>query len=205
MRTATPCQSSTACSGQDPDSRQVAPKPSPIRSALALGLLSAIVVLPLSGGTPANALPKPVHSRGLETTPPVATWVDNVIEDLEDIYHILEMAQTSVDDQLGPLTDPDLSDVADNLDDALSRIEKILDENQFPSLNPPSAGSIDTSIDPSTLPDYAKDCADLAADAVDEAKSTLASANGIGSHLKTIRHLITRASPHSYRTKAGIE
>ena len=55
-----------------------------------------------------------------------------------------------------------------------------------------------------TLPEYARTSYKLAQDAVDEAYSKMVEHKVIGSRLKTIEYLITRESPHNYRTKAGI-
>ena len=104
----------------------------------------------------------------------------------------------------GPLDEPEKSRVANDLNAALADIDQILGPNQSPSLDPPDAGSINTNFDPQTLPGYADTCAKLAQDALDEALSRIVDHKVIGSRLKTIEYLITRESPHNYRTKAGI-
>jgi hypothetical protein len=208
MRVEPHYQSTTPSRAGVPDSRLADPGKALIRIGFALAFISAIVALS-AAGSPNNGDGPRSASIGVSTHPdaasPIAHWSDDVIDDLEDIEEDLESAKATVGNQEGPLEEPGLSGVDADLDAALSLINAILDPNQFPSLDPPDAGKADTSVSPSTLPEYAKLCADLAADAVDEALSTLASAETIGSHLKTIRHLITRASPHSYRTEAGIE
>ncbi|MCZ6653497.1 MAG: hypothetical protein O7D91_10785 [Planctomycetota bacterium] len=135
---------------------------------------------------------------------PIANWIDDIIEILEDIADDLEDAALAVGNDEGPLDEPEKSRVANDLNAALADINQILDPNQYPSLDPPDAGSIKTNFDPQTLADYAKTCLNLAQDALDEANSRIVNHKVIGSRLKTIEHLITRESPHNYRTKAGI-
>ncbi|MCH8344724.1 MAG: hypothetical protein IH983_12145 [Planctomycetes bacterium] len=135
---------------------------------------------------------------------PVANLMDDIIEIMKDMIRDLEDAAVRIGTNPGPLDEPEKSEVADDLNAALAGIDQILDPNQYPSLNPPDAGSIDPNFDPQTLPDYATTGLKLAEDAVDEANSRIVSHKVIGSRLKTIEHLITRESPHNYRTKAGI-
>ncbi|MHC4428115.1 MAG: hypothetical protein ACYS0D_05865, partial [Planctomycetota bacterium] len=105
----------------------------------------------------------------------------------------------------GPLDEPELSEVTDALDYALALIDDIQDPAIYPSLSPTQAGDIDEDVDPDTLPGYADECLALAGDAVDEIRSRRVDHRVIGSQLKTIEHLITRATPHSYQSKAGIQ
>ncbi|MHC4415543.1 MAG: hypothetical protein ACYS0G_09685 [Planctomycetota bacterium] len=135
---------------------------------------------------------------------PIASWLDDLIDDLEDIEEDLEDAAAGVGNNTGPLEEPEKLRVSRDLDRAMATIDRILDPDQYPSLSPPGIGSTNTSVDPETLPEYADECALLAKDAVDEALSTLVDMKAIGSHLKTIRNLITRTDPHNYRSKAGI-
>jgi hypothetical protein len=135
---------------------------------------------------------------------PISDWVDDVGDDVDDDIAYLEDAEAVIGNNQGPLADPDKTQVAGDLSAALAIIERILDPNQYPSLDPPDAGEILTNFNPTTLPAYARDCADLAQDALDELRSAVIDHKVIGSDLKTIKHLITRSSPHNYRTKAGI-
>ena len=73
------------------------------------------------------------------------------------------------------------------------------------AVSPPGAGVVDPNFDPIDLPGYAQDCLDLIQDALDEAHSRVVDHHVIGGHLQTIKELITRSSPHNYRTEAGIE
>ena len=86
---------------------------------------------------------------------------------------------------------------------ALVSIDRIRDPAQTPSLT--HAGTIDASFAPDDLVDYAEQTLLLALDAraeidggADFDHETVATA------LRTIEHLITRTSPHSYRSRAGL-
>ncbi len=178
-----------------------------IRSVLASALMVAMIVLQVPGN-PAAFGSAPSDQSLAETAGreigPVASLMDDVIEILEDMLRDLEDAAEKIGNISGPLEEPEKSEVADDLEEVLAAIDQILDPNQYPSLNPPDAGSIDANFDPQTLPDYATSSVQLAGDAVDEAYSRIVNHKVIGSRLKTIEHLITRVSPHNYRTKAGI-
>ncbi len=135
---------------------------------------------------------------------PVADWLDDVIDDLEDTADDLEDAEAAVAGLQGPLVGPRLAIVTDALDHALFTIDHILDPRQHPSLDPPDAGYIDTDWDVTSLPDYAFECLILAEDALHEAVSPRVDYEVIGTRLRTIQYLITRAGPHNYQTRAGI-
>jgi hypothetical protein len=162
----------------------------------------AIVVLPLPGSGSAASHPSQVTGYG--GLGPVADWLDDVIEELEEIAEDLEDAKAIVGNRSGPpLDEPDKSTVAIHLDSAVNLIDRILDPGQYPSLEAPDAGSLDASVDPETLAEYAGDSHKLAQEALDEAKGAVDD-EVLGSRLKTIKNLIERADPHNYRTKAGI-
>ena len=178
-----------------------------VRRLLAVAALVALIgVLPTAAGMWPTASPEQVelesHKDGVG---PIATWLDDLIDDLEDTADDLDDAESAVGEQEGPLVEPDLSRVAGKLDTAAAIIDRILDSSKYPSLDPPDAGTIDYSSDPDTLPGYAYECAVLAEEARDEAKYGAADEEYIGTRLQTLRNLITRATPHNYRTKAGIE
>ncbi len=178
-----------------------------IQAILAAGLMIAMLVLQVPGNTATFA--SAASGQSLADTAgseigPVADLIDDLIEILEDMVRDLEDGALAVGNNEGPLDEPEKSRVADDLDAALAGIDQILDGNQYPSLDPPDAGSIDADFDPQTLPDYATTGLKLAEDAVDEANSRIVNHKVIGSRLKTIEYLITRESPHNYRTKAGI-
>lgn len=178
-----------------------------IGAVLAAALMVAMLVLQVPGN-PAAFGSAPSDQSLAETAGseigPVANLMDDIIEIMKDMIRDLEDAAVRIGTNPGPLDEPEKSEVADDLNAALAGIDQILDPNQYPSLNPPDAGSIDPNFDPQTLPDYATTGLKLAEDAVDEANSRIVSHKVIGSRLKTIEHLITRESPHNYRTKAGI-
>ena len=155
--------------------------------------------------SPRGALAAPAQEAGQGgVSSPIATWAEDLADDLDDIDEDLDDAKAAVAGGQGPLSEPQLSQAADDLDRVLAVIIRILDPNQYPSLDPPNAGSVDEGRDPSSLSLYARVCSDLAQDALDEAQSAVIDHKVIGSHLKTIRYLITRSDPHNYRTKAGI-
>ena len=177
------------------------------RALLAAVFMVAMVVWQVPGNPAAFGSAASVQSHvdaNGKPIGPVADWIEDIIDILEDIADDLEDAALEVGNNEGPLDEPERSRVANDLDAALLLVGQVLDPNQYPSLDPPDAGSIDTSFDSVTLAAYARTCNKLAQDAVDEAHSKLVEDKVIGSRLKTIRHLITRESPHNYRTKAGI-
>ena len=179
-----------------------------IRAVLASALVVPMLVLQVPGNPAAFGSDPSVLSdtdRGSKEIGPVADLIDDIIDILEDIADDLEDAEAAVGNNEWSLDEPEKSRVADDLDAALADIDQILDPNQYPSLNPPDAGLIDASFDPVTLPEYARTSYKLAQDALDEADSKLVEHKVIGSRLKTIEYLITRESPHNYRTKAGID
>ena len=104
---------------------------------------------------------------------PIADWIDDLDDDLDDVDDDLDDAANAIGNDEGPLSDPELSQVADDLDHALAIIDRILDPYQYPSLDPPDAGSVDSRVSPVTLPDYAKSCLDLIRDAREELASTV--------------------------------
>ncbi len=177
------------------------------RALLAAALMVAMVVLQVPGNTATSG--SAASGQSLADTAgseigPVADLLDDIIDILEDMADDLEDAALVVGTNPGPLDESDKSRVANDLNAALADIDQILDPNQYPRLNPPEAGSINTNFDPETLPGYAGTCVKLAQDALDEARSSIVDDKVIGSRLKTIEYLITRESPHNYRTEAGI-
>ena len=73
---------------------------------------------------------------------------------LENIKDAIEAAEDIVEEQSGPLVDPDKSNVATKLTDAETDISTILDPNESPSLDPTDAGD-EISVTLTTLPEYA--------------------------------------------------
>ena len=142
-----------------------------------------------------------VTTAGANTSRSTASMdiLDDIIDIIEDILDDLAGAEAEIGTLTGPLQDPTKTTVADLLDSAEAWIDQILDANEYPSLTPADAGSVDTSYDPTTLSEYATDSNDLAVDALDEALSLIVDYEVIGSHLKTIKSLLP-----GYRLEAGI-
>lgn len=158
------------------------------RATLLAGLLPILTLL----GT-ASRPPTTGPSQAWGDIGPIADWDDDVDDDTGGIDDDTSDAKVTIGSSTGQLTEPDLSHVAGLLNSIETTIDRILDPNQFPNLDPVSAGSIDTSINPSTLPEYATACATLAHAAVVELQTPTPSAGVVGTKLKTILHLITRS------------
>jgi hypothetical protein len=144
----------------------------------------------------------PVTEPGASS--PIADWTDDLDDDIGDAEDDLREAADAIGWNPGPLSDPDLSIVEGRLDQALAAIDRVLDPDRYPRLEPPDAGSVDTNANPVSLPEYARECLDRIRDAHDALGSDAVDQKVVGSQLRTIRHLITRSSPHSYRSMAGI-
>ncbi len=136
---------------------------------------------------------------------PIADWLDDLIDDIDDAIDDLDDAEATVAGQQGPLTGTDLTIVEADLYATLDIIDRILDPMQYPSLDPPDAGEIDYRVSATTLPKYAEKCVALIQEALREAVHGAADDEYIGSRLKTLEYLITRTSPHSYKSMAGVE
>ncbi len=120
-------------------------------------------------------------------------------DELHDLEEDLEDSNDAIGESAGPLPEPKKSRVADKLTHAEGIIDRILDPNQSPSLNPPDAGSADPSVHPSTLPQYAQTCHKLAQQAHVEAGQATADHKVIGTKIKTVKSLLPK-----YRQLAGI-
>ena len=175
---------------------------------LAPSLLLSIAIVLLTGGSWAGTADQTPSTEPMTVNAypasPIADWSDDFDDVVDDTDDDLLVASNTVGTSQGPLSDADLSLVEARLDSALATIDQILDPNQFPSLDPSDAGIVDTSVNPATLQGYARECLSRIQDAGDELDSSVVDAKVVGTHLRTIRYLITRSSPHSYRSKAGI-
>ncbi len=120
-------------------------------------------------------------------------------DELHDLEEDLEDSKDATGESAGPLPEPQKSRVANKLTHSEGIIDRILDPNQSPSLNPPDAGSVDPSVNPSTLPEHAQTCFDLARQAHAEAGQAGADHKVIGTKIKTISSLLPE-----YRQLAGI-
>lgn len=160
--------------------------------------LAALAAMAVLGGITIN-------DSTTRATNPIANWLDDVIEDLEDAEESLDDAALVIGGSEGPLSEPDRTVVAMALDNVMEILDRILDPLEYPSLDPPDAGTVYAAVDPDRLPDYAVECATLIKDAIDELCSAVVDEKIVGSDLRTIEHLISREYPHNYRTLAGIE
>jgi hypothetical protein len=136
----------------------------------------------------------------------VTTIFDEITDLIDEIIDILNSADELVAGRSGPLPEADLITLDGLLTTAVAKIDGVFDPTATPTLMPVDAGSINNSSTANTLPDYAAVCVDL----IEEADAEVV-ANGenfshhlVGSKLKTIRYLIIRGSPHSYRSRAGL-
>lgn len=122
------------------------------------------------------------------------------LEDLiDEVEEWLKDAEEETAESQGPLNDPPLSQVTDDLANAESKIDNIINPSLAPSLDPTDAGSIDESEKPSTLPEYADTCNSLGAAACVEVHKSTPSHEVLGTKIKTIKNLLTE-----YRNLAGI-
>jgi len=169
---------------------------------IALVLLAGGVLgQPLSASDSAGEAQVPVDKQ-VTSPAPVADWVGELNNLIYELLQILADAKDDVDDSgtEGPLGAPYASNVQADLDDAASIIDQILDPLQVPCLDPVDAGSVDPSVQPELLSEYAADCEQLAQDAWDAVSSTTGSDETIGTKLKTIESLLA-----GYREEAGID
>jgi len=120
-------------------------------------------------------------------------------DELEDLKDDLEDSDDVTGSDPGPLSQQAREAVSAHLDRAETRIARIQDPGTSPSLNPPDAGTIDASVTPQTLPEYADVCVALAGAAHVESTKAEPDDDLIGTKLKTIRSLLP-----GYRHLAGI-
>lgn len=120
-------------------------------------------------------------------------------DELKDLEDDLQDSEDLVGEQAGPLDQGTGETLRGHLDSAESHVDQILDPNQNPSLDPPGAGSVDTSVNPSALPACAQACRQMATAAHDESGKTTPDHAVIGTKLRTIKHLLP-----AYRDLAGI-
>ena len=141
--------------------------------------------------------------KGVASPAPVADWADDIYELINDLLDILAEAKDRIENLggEGPLESPDLSYVEADLADAESIIAQILDPFQPPYLTPLDAGSVDSSVQPALLSEYAYECELLAEEAWQAVNAVDPNDDEvIGTKLKTIESLLP-----GYRDEAGIE
>ncbi|MFG0252830.1 MAG: hypothetical protein ACF8NJ_08160 [Phycisphaerales bacterium JB038] len=124
--------------------------------------------------------------------------------DMEERLDTLQGWLKDSKDEIGdpapdPLPEVTAAFVDTKTGDSADLIDAIYDPNESPSLNPVNAGSVLTSYNPSTVEDYASDCATLAHQAHTESQETSPDDDYIGDRLKTIDALLP-----GYRAAAGI-
>lgn len=176
--------------------------PSRIPFALFAVLALSIAVLRFNEHTSASHSGQTAVSTATANTDRITAFVDildDIIALLEDIADDLADANALIGPETEPLQEPTKTAVANLLDNAEALIDQILDSNEYPSLTPADAGSVDPSFAPTTLPEYATDSNDLAVDALQEALSRIVDDAVIGTDLKTIKGLLP-----GYRQEAGI-
>ena len=120
-------------------------------------------------------------------------------DELDDLKDDLEDSKDLTGEEEGPLDPPTRSAVKQKLERAETRIDLIFDPNEEPSLDPTGAGSIDSSVNPTTLPEHAQTTHSLAVDGHTESTGSSPDHEVIGTKLKTIKHLLP-----DYRRLAGI-
>lgn len=134
-------------------------------------------------------------------------WQDDLDKLLEEMIEALEGAKSSSSSsshQLN-LTTSNQAALDAYLDTALTKANAALDIALPEGGDLGDHGSI-MSENPSTLEEYGSVCVNLAHAAHDEAEfGPDFDRDYVASRVKTIIHLITRSSPHNYRTIAGLE
>jgi hypothetical protein len=120
---------------------------------------------------------------------PVADWLGDLIDVVEEAKKELEDAEDEASSSGQVAAGP--SRLLIHVDRADALVAQILDPSLPPSLTPAGAGSVDTSVRPTTLAGYAAACRALVTEAyVLILSDPVQQAERIGSDLKTIRHLI---------------
>jgi hypothetical protein len=134
-------------------------------------------------------------------------WADDLGEVFDEIIDALESSGDVVQSSgVGGLNDVQREQIGDALDKVAARIDQILDPDHSPNLRPWNAGAVDDLVDPSTLDEYARTTLSLAEEAQFEVAIRGNGSDGeyLGTLMRTIEHLLTRSSPHSYRSLAGL-
>ena len=129
-------------------------------------------------------------------------WIEDVIDVIDDIIDVLEGAEDKVDEEA--VAAPLKTAFEADLDGALDAIDLLYDLTAYPSLDP-TAGAIDTTVQPALLSQYASIAVKLAQEARREVLTgPNFDADLVGTYLKTLENLIVRPTPHNYKIKAGV-
>ncbi len=172
----------------------------------ALGTVVALLIAACFG----PQTPTAAASSGLSSTVAHATvanvvsrnWLEDLLQDLEDVEEALEgaSAAAAVIDQTGSSTAQ--TQLAGLLDAAIVSIDNAMQHGFFDGAD---LNTVDPTVAPETLLEYAADTHGLAIDA--ETQVLLApnpDPQAVAEQLNTIRQLINRVLPHSYRSTAGL-
>lgn len=151
-----------------------------------------IVVIALSGvaaligasllGTSSNAAA--AAARSVECTSTLDDLLDELEEWLKDVDETLDSEPTA------PIPETVAASVEAMLDDAEMNIDQIFDPLQSPSLSPVDAGTVDETIVPADVWEYATAVHQLALEAQNESRNANPDHEVIGSRLKTIQSLL---------------
>jgi hypothetical protein len=171
-------------------------------------LVVALVVMAMPGPDAAASLTasvltsSDVHRAAPSTSGGVRLdWGDDIEDLLDDLIDILSGAKDKVDAATQAVQ---IEGLEEDLDVAVALIDQLFDPAVAPNLQPVNAGWIDPAVEASDLPGYAEVCLKMAKAAGAEGSlGTSADHTYIGTRLKTIRNLIERESPHSYRSLAA--
>lgn len=130
------------------------------------------------------------------------TWEQRVINLLEQIIIVLEDVRAEITWQYPPpFYWGDAMALHGQLDGAVERIDGLLDPTSETSLATTDVGAIDLGYNPQTIQEYAKLCLNLAhAAQAETSRGIVMDVDLIGTHLKTIRHLVERSGTHNYHT-----
>lgn len=116
-------------------------------------------------------------------------------DELEDLIEEVEHGENEVATSQGPLTDPALTAVRIDLNNAQTNIANVL-------LLISDAGAADTNNLPGDLPSIANECVTLANAALTEARRPTPNNTTIGNNVKTIDRIFDIKL--GYRDRAGI-
>lgn len=133
-------------------------------------------------------------------SPRVAGWEDDLEDDANEVEEEVSAAMSIIAGRSGQsISDVEREVILNLLDQALAAITRIESPVSGESSGIRDAGLMMTGISPTTLAEYASECATLAIEANAEiASGTNFDRSYVGSRYKTLRHLIERSTPHSY-------
>ncbi len=161
----------------------------------ALVVAVALLLSPVGTGVYGSAQPGPESSLD-GVLRPAPDAMDDLLKALKDVKKELEDAK----EEAGQGAAPGDLQLEFYLVNAGLLIDQVFDPSQLPNLAPGDAGSVDPTVSPVDLSDYADVCLDLADDALSEAEnSNDCDHEYIGTKLKTIRSLLP-----GYRLSAGL-